>query len=103
MNAVVKPYHEMCLNSSELIVPRHLSACSSPRFVTYRKKNSTSGLMSHRNRFRDGHYYDGRTGTPSLHEISERRRRFADLPKVSLKYDEREALLFAQQTGISNG
>lgn len=22
MNAVVKPYHEMCLNSSELIVPR---------------------------------------------------------------------------------
>ena len=22
MNAVVKPYHEMCLNSRELIVPR---------------------------------------------------------------------------------
>ena len=28
MNAVVKPYHEMCLNSSELIVPRDTRAPS---------------------------------------------------------------------------
>lgn len=50
MNAVVKPYHEMCLNSSELIVPRDTyQRALHPARVARIAKNLTSGLpMSRR-------------------------------------------------------
>ena len=51
MNAVVKPYHEMCLNSSELIVPRdtYQRALHPARVARISQKNLTSGLpMSRR-------------------------------------------------------
>ena len=45
MNAVVKPYHEMCLNSSELIVPRDTyQRALHPARVAASQKNLTSGL-----------------------------------------------------------
>jgi hypothetical protein len=42
MNAVVKPYHEMCLNSSELIVPRD----------TYQRALHPRSCCPHRKRIR---------------------------------------------------
>lgn len=50
MNAVVKPYHEMCLNSSELIVPRDTyQRALHPLVLPVSQKNLTSGLpMSRR-------------------------------------------------------
>lgn len=49
MNAVVKPYHEMCLNSSELIVPRDTyQRALHPARVARIAKNSMSGLTMNR-------------------------------------------------------
>ena len=46
MNAVVKPYHEMCLNSSELIVPRdtYQRALHPARVVLHRPEFSLRKL-----------------------------------------------------------
>ena len=38
MNAVVKPYHEMCLNSSELIVPRDTYPVSYTHLDVYKRQ-----------------------------------------------------------------
>ena len=105
MNAVVKPYHEMCLNSSELIVPRdtYQRALHPARVARIAKEFDERVANEPKISFRDGHYYvmDGQN-TIAATEISERRRRFADSLQGLFWYDRtRRSLLFAQQTGIS--
>ena len=47
MNAVVKPYHEMCLNSSELIVPRDTyQRALHPARVLPMNRRSASGMVT---------------------------------------------------------
>lgn len=105
MNAVVKPYHEMCLNSSELIVPRdtYQRALHPARVARIAKEFDERVANEPKISFRDGHYYvmDGQNTIAA--------RKFLnggdDLQircKVYFGMTEREeALLFAQQTGIS--
>ena len=59
MNAVVKPYHEMCLNSSELIVPRdtYQRALHPARVARIAKEFDERVANEPRIGFRDGHYY----------------------------------------------
>lgn len=105
MNAVVKPYHEMCLNSSELIVPRdtYQRALHPARVARIAREFDERVANEPKISFRDGHYYvmDGQNTIAA--------RKFLnggdDLQircKVYFNMTEREeALLFAQQTGIS--
>ena len=66
MNAVVKPYHEMCLNSSELIVPRdtYQRALHPARVARIAKEFDERVANEPKISFRDGHYYvmDEQTG-----------------------------------------
>ena len=59
MNAVVKPYHEMCLNSSELIVPRdtYQRALHPARVARIAKEFDERIANEPKISFRDGHYY----------------------------------------------
>ena len=59
MNAVVKPYHEMCLNSSELIVPRdtYQRALHPARVARIAKEFDERVANEPKISFRDGHYY----------------------------------------------
>lgn len=59
MNAVVKPYHEMCLNSSELIVPRdtYQRALHPARVARIAKEFDEQVANEPKISFRDGHYY----------------------------------------------
>lgn len=90
MNAVVKPYHEMCLNSSELIVPRdtYQRALHPARVARIAKEFDERVANEPKISFRDGHYYvmDGQN-TIAAREISERRRRFADSLQGLFWYD----------------
>ena len=95
MNAVVKPYHEMCLNSSELIVPRdtYQRALHPARVARIAKEFD----------FRDGHYYvmDGQNTIAARKFLNG-----GDDLQIRCKVyfnmtEQEEALLFAQQTGIS--
>ena len=58
MNAVVKPYHEMCLNSSELIVPRdtYQRALHPARVARIAKEFDERVANEPKISFRDGHY-----------------------------------------------
>lgn len=77
MNAVVKPYHEMCLNSSELTVPRdtYQRALHPVRVARIAKEFDERVANEPKISFRDGHYFN--------------------------MTEQEEALLFAQQAGIS--
>ena len=105
MNAVVKPYHEMCLNSSELIVPRdtYQRALHPARVARIAKEFDERVANEPKISFRDGHYYvmDGQNTIAArkfLHGGEDLQIRC----KVYFGMTEREeALLFAQQTGIS--
>lgn len=59
MNAVVKPYHEMCLNSSELIVPRdtYQRALHPARVARIAREFDERVANEPKISFRDGHYY----------------------------------------------
>ena len=59
MNAVVKPYHEMCLNSSELIVPHdtYQRALHPARVARIAKEFDERVANEPKISFRDGHYY----------------------------------------------
>lgn len=59
INAVVKPYHEMCLNSSELIVPRdtYQRALHPARVARIAKEFDERVANEPKISFRDGHYY----------------------------------------------
>ena len=59
MNAVVKPYHEMCLNSSELIVPRdtYQRALHPARVARIAKEFDERVANEPKISFRDGHSY----------------------------------------------
>ena len=112
MNAVVKPYHEMCLNSSELIVPRdtYQRALHPARVARIAKEFDERVANEPKISFRDGHYYvmdgqhtiegcilpNGGADRPILCKV------YTGLTMEQEGMTEREeALLFAQQTGIS--
>ena len=59
MNAVVKPYHEMCLNSSELIVPRdtYQRALHPARVARIAREFDERVANEPKISFRDGRYY----------------------------------------------
>ena len=105
MNAVVKPYHEMCLNSSELIVPRdtYQRALHPARVARIAKEFDERVANEPKISFRDGHYYvmDGQN-TIAARKFLNGGEDLQIRCKVYFGMTEREeALLFAQQTGIS--
>ena len=105
MNAVVKPYHEMCLNSSELIVPRdtYQRALHPARVARIAKEFDERVANEPKISFRDGHYYvmDGQNTIAARKFLNG-----GDDLQIRCKVyfnmtEQEEALLFAQQTGIS--
>mgnify|MGYP001543656207 CR=1 FL=1 len=105
MNAVVKPYHEMCLNSSELIVPRdtYQRALHPARVARIAREFDERVANEPKISFRDGHYYvmDGQN-TIAARKFLNGGEDLQIRCKVYFGMTEREeALLFAQQTGIS--
>ena len=105
MNAVVKPYHEMCLNSSELIVPRdtYQRALHPARVARIAKEFDERVANEPKISFRDGHYYvmDGQN-TIAARKFLNGGEDLQIRCKVYFNMTEQEeALLFAQQTGIS--
>ena len=101
MNAVVKPYHEMCLNSSELIVPRdtYQRALHPARVARIAKEFDERVANEPKISFRDGHYYvmDGQN-TIAARKFLNGGEDLQIRCKVYFGMTEREeALLFAQQ------
>ena len=105
MNAVVKPYHEMCLNSSELTVPRdtYQRALHPARVARIAKEFDERVANEPKISFRDGHYYvmDGQNTIAARKFLNG-----GDDLQIRCKVyfnmtEQEEALLFAQQTGIS--
>ena len=105
MNAVVKPYHEMSLNSSELIVPRdtYQRALHPARVARIAKEFDERVANEPKISFRDGHYYvmDGQNTIAARKFLNG-----GDDLQIRCKVyfnmtEQEEALLFAQQTGIS--
>ena len=103
MNAVVKPYHEMCLNSSELIVPRdtYQRALHPARVARIAKEFDERVANEPKISFRDGHYYvmDGQHTIEGCILLNGGE----DRPILCKVYTgltmEQEALLFAEQNG----
>ena len=100
MNAVVKPYHEMCLNSSELIVPRdtYQRALHPARVARIAKEFDERVANEPKISFRDGHYYvmDGQN-TIAARKFLNGGEDLQIRCKVYFGMTEREeALLFAQ-------
>ena len=101
MNAVVKPYHEMCLNSSELIVPRdtYQRALHPARVARIAKEFDERVANEPKISFRDGHYYvmDGQNTIAARKFLNG-----GDDLQIRCKVyfnmtEQEEALLFAQQ------
>ena len=98
-------YHEMCLNSSELIVPRdtYQRALHPARVARIAKEFDERVANEPKISFRDGHYYvmDGQN-TIAARKFLNGGEDLQIRCKVYFGMTEREeALLFAQQTGIS--
>lgn len=106
MNAVEKPYHEICLNSSQLIVPRDtyqrglIPARVAQIASAFDERVANEPKIS----FRDGSYYvmDGQN-TIAARKFLNGGNDLQIRCKVYFGMTEREeALLFAQQTGYSH-